>query len=177
MSHKEKRMCCPKHAPLYKIKRSSNMMMMFLFVNFAILGLQASLFYCFYQELSKHWKEESLYHEKIWIIMIILAAFFFLLSNLLFFVTYCRDPGYTKSIELTEFNEHLNQALVEDRNLDYFCFFCRCIWSQSSVHCMTCMRCVEGFDHHCSIINNCIGYKNHASFIIFLIITLFYSLA
>ena len=71
----------------------------------------------------------------------------------------------------------MDKALSEDRNLDYFCFFCRCIWSQSSVHCMTCMKCVEGFDHHCSIINNCIGYKNHGNFLTFLFFTFCYSIS
>lgn len=47
-SHKENRLCCPKHAPLYKIKRSSIMMFVFMIVNFVILLLQISLFWFMY---------------------------------------------------------------------------------------------------------------------------------
>jgi DHHC palmitoyltransferase len=33
---------------------------------------------------------------------------------------------------------------------------------------MICGRCVEKFDHHCIYINNCLGYRNHKYFILFL---------
>ena len=33
---------------------------------------------------------------------------------------------------------------------------------------MFCNRCVEHFDHHCPFINNCLGYRNHKYFLIFI---------
>ena len=33
---------------------------------------------------------------------------------------------------------------------------------------MICQRCVEKFDHHCVYINNCLGYRNHKYFMMFL---------
>ena len=66
--------------------------------------------------------------------------------------------------------------MVENRNLDYFCFFCRSLWSSTAVHCMTCGKCVEGFDHHCVIVDNCIGFNNHGAFLNFLVMFQIYSL-
>merc|ERR1712086_608653 len=31
-------------------------------------------------------------------------------------------------------------------------------------HCKACNKCVEGFDHHCPFLNQCIGSKNYAWF-------------
>lgn len=57
-----------------------------------------------------------------------------------------------------------------DRNIDLenFCFYCKVIKSTRTFHCMICGRCVEKFDHHCIYINNCLGYRNHKYFILFL---------
>jgi hypothetical protein len=104
-------------------------MTVFLTLNLLILGLQASTFICVFLEVKSRYDGENLLNEKIWIIMIAASIGFFLLSVIMFFVTFCRDPGYTKSIKINKFNEFLDKALSEDRNLDYFCFFCRCIWS------------------------------------------------
>ena len=34
-------------------------------------------------------------------------------------------------------------------------------------HCKLCQGCCRGFDHHCTWLSSCIGYKNHRLFIIF----------
>ncbi|KAG6467168.1 hypothetical protein ZIOFF_075036 [Zingiber officinale] len=34
-----------------------------------------------------------------------------------------------------------------------------------SKHCRSCDKCVDGFDHHCRWLNNCVGRKNYNSFI------------
>lgn len=77
---------------------------------------------------------------------------------------------------IDQFAMILDKAIKDGRNLDYFCFFCRSLWSSTSVHCMICGRCVEGFDHHCVFVNNCVGYKNHANFLLFLMLSLIYTI-
>jgi len=77
---------------------------------------------------------------------------------------------------MEQFYIYLDKAIKEGRNLDYFCFFCRTIWSSTGVHCMTCGKCIEGFDHHCPFVNSCIGNKNHANFLNFLAISTIYTM-
>ena len=36
-------------------------------------------------------------------------------------------------------------------------------------HCGTCNNCVRGFDHHCFLLNNCVGRRNMRAFVSFLI--------
>ena len=40
----------------------------------------------------------------------------------------------------------------------------------NSKHCIICEKCVDGFDHHCYWVNNCIGKKNFFIFLIFIVL-------
>ena len=42
------------------------------------------------------------------------------------------------------------------------------IKTQTSFHCTICNKCVELYDHHCPFINNCLGYRNHKFFLIWI---------
>lgn len=44
---------------------------------------------------------------------------------------------------------------------------------ESSKHCKLCMKCVQGFDHHCRWLNMCIGERNYKIFFVFLSDTYF----
>lgn len=35
---------------------------------------------------------------------------------------------------------------------------------KTSKHCRSCDKCVEGFDHHCKWLNNCVGMKTYSAF-------------
>ena len=46
----------------------------------------------------------------------------------------------------------------------YFCEVCQTHVANDAKHCGQCNRCVDGFDHHCRWLNNCIGRSNYESF-------------
>ena len=62
----------------------------------------------------------------------------FIISIIMFIIVSRIDPGYTKSLSHKEFYETVDRALKEDRSLEYFCFFCRSLWSYHGVHCSVC---------------------------------------
>ncbi|KAK3136427.1 hypothetical protein QOZ80_5BG0434120 [Eleusine coracana subsp. coracana] len=53
-----------------------------------------------------------------------------------------------------------------------YCPVCDCEVKMRSKHCKTCERCVDGFDHHCRWLNNCIGRRNYATFILLMFFVL-----
>lgn len=77
------------------------------------------------------------------------------------------DPGYlTKKYDYIKL---IDKALENQVALDRFCSYDEVMKTATSFHCNTCGRCVEHFDHHCPFINNCLGYRNHKYFMIFII--------
>jgi hypothetical protein len=52
-----------------------------------------------------------------------------------------------------------------------FCTICRIRRPRLSTHCRQCDNCVMGWDHHCNWIGNCVGQRNHRTFVLFLIMT------
>ena len=47
---------------------------------------------------------------------------------------------------------------------EYECEICATHVHNSAKHCGTCNRCVDGFDHHCRWLNNCVGKANYKLF-------------
>lgn len=45
-----------------------------------------------------------------------------------------------------------------------FCRYCEGNVAKGAKHCRDCDKCVDGFDHHCKWLNNCVGRKNYKSF-------------
>ncbi|KAF8560964.1 hypothetical protein P879_06973 [Paragonimus westermani] len=54
-----------------------------------------------------------------------------------------------------------------------FCKHCLLEQPLRCRHCPDCNRCVIKFDHHCPWISNCIGERNHSSFVVFLTLQAF----
>lgn len=67
----------------------------------------------------------------------------------------CFDPADPRLADpdLAKEGEELQLCVECDRNV-----------LKNSYHCRACQRCVEGFDHHCVFLNNCIGKRNYSSF-------------
>ena len=104
----------------------------------------------------------------------IIGMFFFLLSTVFYLISNCMNPGYVKQqLDIIDLLQ-----IGNDRNIDLenFCFYCKVIKSTRTFHCMICSKCVEKFDHHCIYINNCLGYRNHKYFILFLFTITLYML-
>jgi hypothetical protein len=62
----------------------------------------------------------------------------------------------------------IDKALENQISLENFCSYDEVMKTETSFHCNTCGRCVELFDHHCPFINNCLGYRNHRFFVLFI---------
>jgi len=50
-----------------------------------------------------------------------------------------------------------------------YCRVCMIQQPIRSLHCQYCKRCVASYDHHCHILNTCIGERNHGAFWWFLL--------
>ncbi|KAM9320403.1 palmitoyltransferase ZDHHC23 [Gastrophryne carolinensis] len=80
------------------------------------------------------------------------------------------DPGYLRTCAAHKSWE--KEPPVTDKN---WCQACRLLRPPRSAHCRICGNCVRRLDHHCVWINNCIGSRNHGSFILLLVVFMFTS--
>ncbi|EPR78784.1 Ankyrin repeat protein [Spraguea lophii 42_110] len=62
-------------------------------------------------------------------------------------------------------------------NVNSFCFICWIEFNNNIYkHCKYCNKCILGYHHHCSCVNNCITIKNMYSFKAYVLITLIFIL-
>ena len=77
------------------------------------------------------------------------------------------DPGFIESdnrnwIEYVELGYYIND----------YCPYCKIKKTIRVNHCFICNKCIEGFEHHCIWIDNCIGDHNWKLFSFFLFVIL-----
>lgn len=67
--------------------------------------------------------------------------------------------------------DHLNTyGMIEERLEQEWCRQCRIWRPPRAAHCYVCQQCVLRLDHHCGLLGNCTGIKNHRFFILFLML-------
>ena len=100
------------------------------------------------------------------------------------FVTVLTNPGILRkhcgeaSVEPSEKDmPHVNGIPCEDvgggvKVLRPYCRTCNILRPPRTAHCASCNNCVERFDHHCGLIGVCVGRRNFAYFLRFLMFLL-----
>ena len=101
------------------------------------------------------------------------TAFFSL--AIIFYCLTLIDPGYVPLKK--DFLGLMERLVDEELHLDYICINCENLRPENTMHCNYCNKCVQGFDHHCTFVNNCLGYKNHKYFLLFILFFTFYMVA
>ncbi|XP_038648730.1 palmitoyltransferase ZDHHC5-B-like [Scyliorhinus canicula] len=83
----------------------------------------------------------------------------------------CRDPDDPNSVLEAE-EVTVNGTTFTKK----WCQICRFFRPPRCRHCYTCNVCVENLDHHCTLMNTCIGKRNYRFFFILLLSLMFFTL-
>ena len=115
--------------------------------------LSAILIYCFLLPFVNTYINQILFY-----VILTLLTISFILIHL-------SDPGIVYS------NINLSWLeMVENKfYINNYCPYCKCQKTIKVKHCHICKKCIDGFDHHCNWIDNCIGEKNIGRFIFFIL--------
>ena len=92
------------------------------------------------------------------------------------------DPAKEEDLNHIDENSALTMDSVDitrRKEIPFFryrwCKTCKIYRPPQSSHCSRCDNCVRGFDHHCDILANCIGIRNHKYFLLLGISVFIYS--
>ena len=128
----------------------------FFIIFFAILFFTHIFFVVPHSPDSTYTYVMTAIHCTLWIIV----SISFLMSS-------CRDPG---KLLRQQSDPDLNvMNLLKMFHPDDICPRCEVLTTPRSQHCNICDVCVEGWDHHCPWLNNCVGAKTRNTFMLFLL--------
>jgi hypothetical protein len=85
-----------------------------------------------------------------------------------FFITNKSDPGFLEAKDNLTWLQMVEKKIY----INEYCHYCRVKKTSKVKHCHVCKKCINGFDHHCNWIDNCVGEKNKSQFLFFVTITL-----
>lgn len=129
-------------------------------------GVSTAIYFKFINE-REHSADNGVLLKPLHVILWWSAVALLCISVPLFVLTVTVSPGYLKPFY--DYTRLVEVAFEIGLHLDNFCSYCEVIKSETSFHCNICNKCVELFDHHCPFINNCLGYRNHKYFILFIV--------
>ena len=157
--------------PIEKVERTTTtqvVMLLFDVINMSFFVIAAS-----YNNERQYSSDEELESQEDKALLILNTVFFSL--AILFYCMTLIDPGYVPLKK--DFLGLMERLVDEELHLDYICINCENLRPENTMHCNYCNKCVQGFDHHCTFVNNCLGYKNHKYFLLFLVFFTLYMAA
>ncbi|XP_077860694.1 palmitoyltransferase ZDHHC11 isoform X6 [Macaca mulatta] len=118
------------------------------------LGLSSATFGIFIPLLPHVWK---------YIAYVVTGGIFFF-HLIVHLIASCIDPAdfnvrlmknYSQPMPIFDRSKHAH--VIQNQ----FCHLCKVTVNKKTKHCISCNKCVSGFDHHCKWINNCVGSRNY----------------
>ena len=116
------------------------------------------------------------------------SVFFGLWAMVAHLCVMCSDPGILTQGAPSATDDYMMQCMDLDetervvfeddpvyQNSMYYqfrgCETCNLTRTPKASHCNQCGHCVQGWDHHCMALNNCVGIRNFRAFVTFLVVS------